>query len=178
MKYIRYVVMGVWLCCIGRLVTGDVSGVLGDIFCGLNGVFLLKDDSAFKSFHACLMKSPIGQCAGPSGGGMTCLMPFLVIAAMNVVFGLLALGGRAVSIFTLVSMLLQAVGAYLGWTVKSIMEAAYAGQDGMAMSGGQQMQPLNPGQQTRELRPQPDGGSGGGGGGFVPFSGTGQTLGG
>merc|ERR1719277_2148604 len=92
---IKFCVIGIFVAAVGRLCTGDIP--FNELLCGINGVFLLRDDATVSTCYACLVSSPLGQCAGPGGGGLSCLMPFLFIASFNCVF--LALGAGASRLF-------------------------------------------------------------------------------
>merc|ERR1712014_188549 len=52
----------------------------GDLIFGICGVFLLKEDTGVKACYNCLSSSPLGQCAGPNGGGLGCTAPFLLLS--------------------------------------------------------------------------------------------------
>lgn len=64
---------------------------LNEMFFIIAGTFFLKGDEnpVIKGFYDCLMKTPLGQCAGPNGGGMSCLMPIMFMGGLNLLFGLM-----------------------------------------------------------------------------------------
>lgn len=130
---IKYCVIGVFFAAVGRMCTGDMP--FNDLLCGINGIFLLRDDVSVGTCYACLVNSPLGHCAGPTGGGLACLMPFLFLASFNCIFLALKLftGGP----FDLVSFCFQSVGAVIAWRLNSLVTLAAANE----MASGQD-QPL------------------------------------
>lgn len=194
MAKIRYCTIGIFAAAVGRLCTGDVP--FNDLICGIFGIFLLKDDENVFTCYSCLASSPLGQCAQPGGGGIACLMPFLLVASFNCIFLLLRffIGGP----FLLLSFCFQFSGSVFAWRLNTMISAAALTELG---TGGQG-QPLN--QPLTQMRMFPGaegvgntvggGGRGGGGAGggrapgagpmgpgggrFVAFQGDGHRLGG
>lgn len=186
LNVIKYTVIGVWLCVIGRVLSGDIGGCMGDIIFGLNGIFLLKDDPSLKSCYECLMRTFIGQCAGPGGGGMNCLRSFMMMAAINIAFDILSLGQVMYRPFVAVSGILQVLGVYMAYAVFQMVSN---GEGLMGNMGG----PQDDGSGGGAYQGAPDGGaaqapasqqmagremSSAAPAGFTPFSGGGQRLGG
>merc|ERR550514_2717949 len=110
---------------------------------------------------------------------MTCLMPFLVIAVMNVFFDIMSLM-QIITPFLLVSFLLQAVGAYLGYQVFKMvfpdgMQGMGGGMGGQPGDNGSNYQaynqPLNQSPQTQSMS------MGGGGGNAREMSPAGGSAG-
>merc|ERR1719401_273225 len=137
LQKIKYCVVGIFFAAVGRLCTGDVP--FNELLCGINGIFLLKEDESVSTCYACLASSPLGQCAGPGGGGLGCLMPFLFISSFNCVFLALRLfyGGP----FLLVSFICQCSGAVFAWKLNQLLRL----NDGDVLDGGQEplTQPLS-----------------------------------
>eukprot|EP00425_Heterocapsa_triquetra_P011848 CAMPEP_0195146004 /NCGR_PEP_ID=MMETSP0448-20130528/170883_1 /TAXON_ID=66468 /ORGANISM="Heterocapsa triquestra, Strain CCMP 448" /LENGTH=182 /DNA_ID=CAMNT_0040184539 /DNA_START=24 /DNA_END=568 /DNA_ORIENTATION=- len=152
LRKIRFCVVGVFVAAVGRLCTGDVP--FNELLCGIMGIFLLKGDDNVGTCYACLASSPVGLCAGPSGGGLGCLMPFLFISSFNCIFLALRLlyGGP----FLLVSFAAQFAGATFAWRLNTLVNAATPG----AFDASREGQPLNQPLAERE-RVFPQGGPGG-----------------
>mmetsp|Transcript_88439 Transcript_88439/g.250684 ORF Transcript_88439/g.250684 Transcript_88439/m.250684 type:complete len:210 (-) Transcript_88439:30-659(-) len=177
---LRYCVVGIFVAAVGRLATGDIP--FNELLCGINGVFLLRDDPGLATCYACLSSGPLGHFAGPGGGGLGCLMPFIFVASFNCLFLALRLfyGGP----FLLASFCSQAAGALLAWRLNALVTLAAAEGLGTGPDQGQplttpltQMQMFAGGGQEAG-RPGPTAGRGQGprGPGFVAFQGTGQRL--
>lgn len=132
---IKYCVIGVWLCVLGRVINtatgnqdlGSAGGVTGDIVLGFIGVFLCKDDPVLKPLYECLMRSLVGQCTQGCGGGMSCLPTFLLMAAVNIFFDSFSLmqilfdRQQYLSPFIGVSFILTALGACLANEVRKMV---------------------------------------------------------
>mmetsp|Transcript_52140 Transcript_52140/g.144354 ORF Transcript_52140/g.144354 Transcript_52140/m.144354 type:complete len:235 (-) Transcript_52140:220-924(-) len=153
LRKIRFCVIGIFVAAAGRLATGDLP--FNELLCGIGGVFLLRDDPWLVACYACLVSSPLGQCAGPSGGGLSCLMPFLFIASVNCIFLVLRLpyGGP----FILVSFCCQSTGAVLAWRLNYLVTLAAVGEFDATGQGQPLTQPLN----SMRMHPQPGLGEGG-----------------
>lgn len=65
LRKLKYCVIGVFVATVGRFCTGDYPII--DLSCGIVGVFMLKEDDSLRTCYACLMNSPLQQCAGPRG---------------------------------------------------------------------------------------------------------------
>jgi len=180
MVYVRYTVVGVMICIIGIFCFGGLP--IGDIVYVICGIFACKEDAVLKRWHACLMRSPIATCGGPSGGGGSCLLPVVTISFINVLFGLFALVDPMNTLpFIWISLMTQAYGGFVAYRVLSVirtsaMTADYTNPgDGLSeplraptqQHFGPSFQPggfqsMHPGQ-SRELS-------------FQPFQGQGQKL--
>ncbi|CAE8717781.1 unnamed protein product [Polarella glacialis] len=127
--------------------------------------------------YTCLASSPLGQCAGPGGGGLSCVMAFTFMAFINSFFLSIKLfmGGP----FVLMSFAFQFAGGVQGWRLNSLVSAAAASGDGSF--GGQSGQGLLPQQPMAQMNlgAAPGGRSGAPAPpSFSAFQGTGQRLGG
>jgi len=136
LKPIKFAVVGIWCAAIGRMCTGDMP--LGDIMCGVTGVFLFRDDPGFVACYRC-MHSLFGQCAGQGGGGLQCVMPFLFISIMNCLFMTFRLfnGGP----FLLLSFFCQLSGGALAYQLNMLISHTL-GSEGGGPGGGFQSQPM------------------------------------
>lgn len=169
LKKIRYCVIGIFVAAAGRLATGDMP--FNELLSGINGVFLLRDDPWLAACYSCLASSPLGQCAGPSGGGLNCLMPFLFISSFNCIFLVFRLtyGGP----FILVSFCCQSMGAVLAWRLNYLVTLAAVGDLNATGQGQPLTQPLTamrmfPQPRVDELEPGLGGRGGGAGFGGLP----------
>jgi len=169
LRKIRYCVIGIFVAAAGRLATGDMP--FNELLSGINGVFLLRDDPWLVACYACLASSPLGQCAGPSGGGLNCLMPFLFISSFNCIFLVFRLtyGGP----FILVSFCCQSMGAVLAWRLNYLVTLAAVGDLNATGQGQPLAQPLTamrmfPQPRLDELEPGLGRGGGGSGAGGLP----------
>uniref|UniRef100_A0A7S4V577 Uncharacterized protein n=1 Tax=Alexandrium monilatum TaxID=311494 RepID=A0A7S4V577_9DINO len=201
LRKIRYCVIGIFVAAAGRLATGDMP--FNELLSGINGVFLLRDDPWLVACHSCLAGSPLGQCAGAGGGGLSCLMPFLFLSSFNCIFLVFRLtyGGP----FILVSFCCQSMGALLAWRLNYLVTLAAVGDLNTTGQGQPLTQPLTamrmfPQPRLDELEPGLGRGGGAGGlpgrggraqgqgaqgqqggqqpgGGFTAFSGYAQRLG-
>ncbi|CAD7929151.1 unnamed protein product [Amoebophrya sp. A120] len=86
LQKIKWTVVAVFLGSIGKLVQGGLP--FNEIFYVISGIFLMKDDKITGRAYTCLLSTPLGACAGPSGGGLTCLTPVMFLGGINVLFGL------------------------------------------------------------------------------------------
>mmetsp|Transcript_93084 Transcript_93084/g.216328 ORF Transcript_93084/g.216328 Transcript_93084/m.216328 type:complete len:244 (-) Transcript_93084:216-947(-) len=147
LRKIRFCVIGIFVAAVGRLATGDMP--FNELLCGIGGVFLLRDDPWLIACYTCLASSPLGQCAGPSGGGLSCLMPFLFIASFNCIFLVFRLpyGGP----FILVSFCCQSMGAVLAWRLNYLVTLAAVGEFDATGQGQPLTQPLT----SMRMHPQP-----------------------
>ena len=50
------------------------------------GTFLLKDDQHLQGFYKCLAETICQECADFGEGGMQCLIPFIIMTLVNVLF--------------------------------------------------------------------------------------------
>lgn len=86
LNVVKFCVIAVYICALGRLFADDPFGALNDLFGGLFGTFLLKEDPHLSRCYNCLHDTPVGAL-GP--GGLPCLMPYMFLAGMNGIFGAL-----------------------------------------------------------------------------------------
>mmetsp|Transcript_83934 Transcript_83934/g.216011 ORF Transcript_83934/g.216011 Transcript_83934/m.216011 type:complete len:239 (+) Transcript_83934:88-804(+) len=212
---IRMSVMAMLAGVTGKIVAGAVlMGLLPAVVSSLNlilvtvmGVFMLRDDPQIAPVYNCLVTSCCQPCAQLFGGGMSCLMPFVLCNFLTVVLDLI--GGQAIGIIatsvslmwrpeawqnplgciaflvlalsSLASEVGMMVGTYFGW--QAYKQAA--GIDGtMPGGGGGGYMPLsgpggyNPPSFQPSAPPAPPAPrTGGGPQTFRPFEGTGHTLG-
>lgn len=174
---IRFCVIGVFFAAVGRLATGDKP--YNELICGIIGVFLLHNDPWLMACYSCLASSPLGSCAGPTGGGLSCLMPFLVISSLNCLFMVLRLFSDGP--FLLISFCCQCTGAVIAWRLNQLVTLAAAGD-----TGAPDVPLMQPPASMRMFAQSgglgPEGSSSGQGGrvaaghGFVAFQGAGQRL--
>lgn len=187
LRRVKACVLLLWFSDIGRMCTSEFP--TSDIISAIVGVFLLKSDDTFQTCFACLSSSPLAQCAGPSGGGLSCLLPFMFIAGFNATFELLQISTSGPFIVT--SILAQGLGSYFALKLLRLVSAAVASD--MGSSG--QAQPLTqrlaafPGGAPAQLSGGSNFGPGGGAASgnaadaavqdnFRAFQGSGQRLGG
>jgi len=174
LRKLRYCVMGIFVAAVGRFCTGDLP--IAELSAGISGVFMLKDDDSMQACYACLLNSPLSQCAGTRGGGLDCIMPFLWLASFNCIFLALRLftGGP----FLLVSFCFQFAGSVFAWQLNQLVSHAQLAE----LGGSGQNQPLfQPPSGGLPLRGFPGGGggldrasgAGGGGAGGGGFGGRG-----
>lgn len=149
LRKIRYCVIGIFVAAAGRLATGDMP--FNELLSGINGVFLLRDDPWLVACYACLASSPLGQCAGPSGGGLNCLMPFLFISSFNCIFLVFRVFRLDGGPFILVSFFCQSMGAVLAWRLNYLVTLAAVGD----LNNNGQGQPLTQPLTAMRIFPQP-----------------------
>lgn len=177
LRKLKYCVIGVFVAAVGRLCTGTVP--FAELICGIVGVFMLKEDESLGTCYACLINSPLSQCAGPGGGGLGCVMPFLWIACFNCIFLALRLftGGP----FLLLSFCFQLAGSVFAWKLNLLVSnAAELGSSGQNQPLTQPLSGLRgfPNQGGGFDRPTGGGGGGGGGRGGGGRGGGGGAAGG
>jgi hypothetical protein len=147
---------------------------LNELFYIIAGIFFLKGDEnpVLKGAYDCLIKSPLGQCAGPNGGGMSCVMPIMFMGGLNLLFGLMGPKSPA----KLLCMVAQAVGVFFAYRLwqqsQNTDSGVYAQGDRNASSAGggfnniRQIQAAEAGQAGDAPST-----------GFVAFTGEGNKLG-
>lgn len=155
---------------------------LNEMFFIIAGTFFLKGDEnpVIKGFYDCLMKTPLGQCAGPNGGGMSCLMPIMFMGGLNLLFGLMGPKSPA----KLLCMVAQAVGVFFAY--KLWQQFQNSGESGVyaqgdRSSGGSQGS-TGSFNNIRQIQAAEAGQAAGASGGesatgFVAFQGEGNKLG-
>lgn len=193
---VKWCVLAVYVCALGRLFAGDALGALNDFFAGLFGTFLMKEDPHLQGCYRCLHETPIGAL-GP--GGLSCLMPYIFLAGINGIFGLVRVYTLLRAYGTLVpcsnelqcflpallavSTVAQLVSVYYCWQVYKLQQVqAYGG----ALRAG--MYEHTPGDSSGGDHAPADAPGAGGRGqniqmnpfsanSFQPFQGTGHQLG-
>mmetsp|Transcript_37264 Transcript_37264/g.79153 ORF Transcript_37264/g.79153 Transcript_37264/m.79153 type:complete len:217 (-) Transcript_37264:43-693(-) len=89
---VKWCVFATYACAFGRFFADDPFGGLNDLFGGLFGTFLLREDPQLQGCYRVLHESPLGAM---SDGGLSCLMPYMFMAALNGIFS-------AVRVYTIV----------------------------------------------------------------------------
>ncbi|CAE8725319.1 unnamed protein product, partial [Polarella glacialis] len=88
LRHVKWCVLATYACVVGRFLADDPFGAINDLFGGLFGTFLLKEDPQLAGCYKCLQDSPLGSM---SEGGLGCLMPYLFMAGLNGIFSALRL---------------------------------------------------------------------------------------
>lgn len=212
---IKWSVIGMIICFIGRMMgamvdrhmTNDMLQLLNLFMVIVMGTFVLHEDQHLKQFYSCLATSLCSSCHEQGMGGLGCLMPFVMISILNLVFDLLLNLPRTnlmpFGIFVCGSILCEGVAGLYGYRMVQMVRSMGLGMSPamMEMGGGGSLNAMQGGfldsgsrggyAQPREeaAAPSPqsgggggqDGGGGagpgGGAGGFQPFAGSGQRLG-
>mmetsp|Transcript_17734 Transcript_17734/g.41125 ORF Transcript_17734/g.41125 Transcript_17734/m.41125 type:complete len:217 (-) Transcript_17734:8-658(-) len=194
LRKLRYCVIGLWVAFVGQLCTDNVMSLsnfpLMNLTTALCGVFVLREDDTLLPCYRCLMSSPIGSCAGPSGGGLACVMPFLVASSLscmlNVLFNMVfASMSGACGPSLIIVCVFQFLSAYFASKLHTLISAASltAGEDGQPLT--QPLSMLRGMQGPAGGMTPPQGGSAAHGHGpeqgsarnFHAFQGSGQRLG-
>lgn len=179
LRKIRYCVYGIFFSVVGRLCCGDMPYL--ELITGIFGIFLLKDDEHVHACYACLENSPFGHCAGPNGGGIACLMPFMMASSFSSFWLFLRL--HVLGPFAPISFFSQVAASIFAWRLNSLISAAALAE--LEASG--QARPLAPnlaqmrmfpGVLGGELLASRGGGNGGNGGNGGGGNGGGNTRGG
>lgn len=140
---------------LGEEATGRIASVVNLLMNALIGVFLMNTDEHFSRIYDFMMSTCCQPCAeqGLCQGGMSCLMPFAIFNAVQVVFDLLlppqawlelkihvdttlieldsgadgvkALGHALFSLSIVAALIAQVVGAYTGWTAYQAARAIH-----------------------------------------------------
>mmetsp|Transcript_75023 Transcript_75023/g.139987 ORF Transcript_75023/g.139987 Transcript_75023/m.139987 type:complete len:212 (-) Transcript_75023:18-653(-) len=145
LRKLRYCVIGLWVAFVGQLCTDNVLSIanfpLMNLTTALCGVLVLREDDTLLPCYRCLMSSPVGSCAGPSGGGLACVTPFLVMASLSCMLNVLlnmvfaSLSG-ACGPFLIVVCVFQFLSAYYASKLQTLISAATAaaGEDGQPLT--------------------------------------------
>lgn len=201
-KRLKFTVLVMVGCVVGRIITATYMGFVGrDFFNLLNlifvivmGTFVLKDDEHFKSGYNFLATSICQQCHESGMGGLGCLMPFAMCCGLNFVLDLLFRLAQAFDpqmqpygFFLAGSIFSQGIGAYVGYQMYKIVRDNGLGtgpdvemgagglgglQGGFLGGGARQYQPAQQGMDESAQQAQTPQSS------FQPFGGSGQRLGG
>ncbi|CAJ1377262.1 unnamed protein product [Effrenium voratum] len=132
---VKWCVLATYLSAIGRLVTDEPFGAVNDVFGASFGAFLLKEDPALGYCFRCLQETPLGAM---SEGGLSCLLPYLLMASLNSLFGMLRVYAIAVRygtllpctgrplctqpLWVLLSALSQLLSSCICWKVYKLMQ--------------------------------------------------------
>lgn len=143
MQKIKISTIIVFVSAIGKLATGQLP--LNEIFFSLSGIFLLKEDKHTGIAYRFCLNTPIGACAGPNGGGLSCLMPLIFLGALNILFSLFS--PNLLSTFNLMSIIGQLIGCFFGYKCYQYLQGE-AGPTG-ALPGATYAVP-----QSREMDPR------------------------
>mmetsp|Transcript_95320 Transcript_95320/g.273314 ORF Transcript_95320/g.273314 Transcript_95320/m.273314 type:complete len:224 (-) Transcript_95320:85-756(-) len=133
--YVKRCVIVTYICAVGRFIADDPFGAINDVFGGLFGTFLLREDPQLQSCFQCLHESPLGAM---SEGGMACLLPYMLMAGLNGMFSSVRVYAILVQFGTLkpcsdrlgcylpvwlcVSAAAQLLSVFLSWTVYKQMQ--------------------------------------------------------
>lgn len=146
---LKYTVILMLACVVGRIITASYMGILGkDLLNLLNlvlvivmGTFVLKDDEHFKKIYDSLATSLCSTCHEQGMGGLGCLMPFAVCCGLNFVLDLLfklsmALDPRAMpyGIFLGGSIVAEGAGAWFGYRMFKVVR-----DNGLGLSADMEM---------------------------------------
>lgn len=207
LKYCTYVLLGSFL---ARIIYGlfwsapgegfnEVISSINLLLVGTFGVFLLRDDEQVGRIYTWLANGCCQMCAERFGGGMSCLMPFVLVNLVTLIMDIV-LSGELGQIYTgfkilatenappLVSLQLavrtlalassliaEGVGAWTGWKAYNqaveLTSGPSSGGDWAASGarGGGGFPRASETREAREARPAAN---------FEPFAGSGQRLGG
>uniref|UniRef100_A0A6U6UQC5 Uncharacterized protein n=1 Tax=Zooxanthella nutricula TaxID=1333877 RepID=A0A6U6UQC5_9DINO len=197
MKNLKWSIVAMIVFGIGRAIFAFLQSAISMDFFALiqlflsitMGTFMFKDDEHLHPVYECLTKS-ICQMFAEQGSGLQCLMPFMMITCVNVVFDTLTrhqlFGVMPYGFFLMASLVAQGVAVYFAYQVFKVLRGAPAGGN-YEMSGGgggwgggggysrpdagaPPQQDFDDGRPERTSQPQPATG-------FVPFAGSGNRLG-
>mmetsp|Transcript_46612 Transcript_46612/g.75691 ORF Transcript_46612/g.75691 Transcript_46612/m.75691 type:complete len:203 (+) Transcript_46612:102-710(+) len=177
-KNLKRSVVGMLGMCAGRLFFAMAQGLLGvDLFGildmlmgGVIGIWLLKDDEHFEKYHKMMAGGPCAQCEQQGMGGMQCLMPFMMITAMNLVFDVLlrisTVGIMPYGLFLLGSCVTQGAAVYFAYETYKIIRDLSLPEGNVEMGSGRGGF-VQQGDNSAPTQPQA----------WVPFEGSGNRLG-
>uniref|UniRef100_A0A7S2VKH7 Uncharacterized protein n=1 Tax=Zooxanthella nutricula TaxID=1333877 RepID=A0A7S2VKH7_9DINO len=83
LQFVKWLVVATYVCAAGRFVSDDPFGALNDMFGGIFGTFMLREDPVLQRCYSCLLESPLGLM---SEGGMTCFWPYMFMSGLNGAF--------------------------------------------------------------------------------------------
>lgn len=159
------------------------------------GIFLLRDDPSMARIYQFLITTCCSMCAEQCGGGLSCLLPFVICNVITVVLQILLNGviqflikgfqdlanpsqwpnsifGFAFGLYfisVLAALVAQIAGSYIGWQAYKVVRDSGVTQSGGDWGGGQASGGGGAVQApARESRPASN---------FQPFTGGGQRLG-
>lgn len=86
--HLKWCVLAQYICVVSRFIADDSYGAINDLFGALFGTFLLKEDPHLSACYRFLRDTPLGAF---SEGGLSCLLPYMFLSALNGMFGALRL---------------------------------------------------------------------------------------
>lgn len=198
--HVKWCVIATYACAVGRFWAKDPFGALNDLFGGLFGTFLLREDPSMEACYRCLKESPLGTM---SDGGLTCLLPYMFMACLNGMFSALRVYTILEKFGTLfpcsyrmvcllpswlcLSATAQLFAVVFCWKVYKLMQAQafsglYVHPGDVEMRGGSQGDGAQPGSSEQSGHTGAGAGAGTGANplraaGFSPFQGAGHQLG-
>eukprot|EP00747_Dinoflagellata_sp_TGD_P169720 gnl/TRDRNA2_/TRDRNA2_199472_c0_seq1.p1 gnl/TRDRNA2_/TRDRNA2_199472_c0~~gnl/TRDRNA2_/TRDRNA2_199472_c0_seq1.p1 ORF type:complete len:231 (-),score=40.18 gnl/TRDRNA2_/TRDRNA2_199472_c0_seq1:85-777(-) len=141
LRYIRIVILGLWICAIGRWIEGNPLGAINDLFASAFGACLLRDD-VLPIFGLSQDQVPTCPTCENGIGGLSCLSPFVVLSGLNALFDTLTLLAVCMPCFkslleaqtsicggcfyTFGAAVLQASGSLLAWQIYKTLVAVGA----------------------------------------------------
>ena len=178
LKYVRYAVVGLWICGLARMLVDNPFNGVATIFAAICGTYTFMNDKFFTKCYE-FMASNCVVC-GP--GGAQCMGPFMSISLINAIFDIfrfisLITGGvlflvPMTSMAILLSIIFQ---VYAFAACLSVYKELVQPFDGPLPYDNRQ-----PFMQSRSgYAPMQEsmGAPGSSGAGFVPFAGEGRRLG-
>lgn len=211
---IKVCVLTMWVSMLGKLLAGLIYlGAINSLLDSLNlflntvvGVFLMRDDPQIGRIYKFLSSTCCGPCAENCGGGMSCLMSFIICNAITIAMqilldnaiGILLGGLRAIFtngnmgigmiqelafafwvIFFVAAFVAQVLGAWFGWKAYSQARAGGTSSREGTWGGGNSGGPTGANWRSggAAAREAPSAREGRPASGFHPFTGGGQRLG-
>lgn len=134
LRHIGVCVAGMLFCAVGRWLDGNHLGAINDALASMFGVAIYCEDSS---------TSGISCCTRSFYGGLSCLLPFAMLAGVNCIFDCLSLlelcsdlcfrtviewqsGLCSGCFFTLAAVVFQVTGGFLSWQIhRSCSQYAY-----------------------------------------------------
>ena len=163
-------------------VSFDFIALLNIFLSIVMGTFLLKDDQHLRGFYKCLAETICQVCADSGQGGMQCLIPFMIMTLVNVLFDFIQrmafLQIMPYGIFLAGSEISQACAVYFACSIYKLIRVPPGEMEmgGFGGSGGYNYDRVNRGDapvqqgfhDARAENTQP--------GHFAVFQGQGQRL--